>query len=256
MEILKRLEQQANVIRELGEELRRESSYRGVERLVQLILQALLDLGLMVLSAIGASPSGYRDVANSLGRLGLLVEKDAELMRAMAGLRNVLVHAYVSTNREIVIESARKVPGDAVRLSNELLSSARRAISDPPEPVEDLADKLREALKGRVKLAFVFGSKAKGYDLKGDVDVALYLGRPPDPYEVGGLVSDIQESLGREDVDILVLDSCDSVALAYEAVQGKPIMGDDIEILQLKTKIASQYLDYIEKLGMIKSKKY
>jgi len=37
MEILKRLDQ-ANTIRELVEELRCESSYRGIERLVQLTL--------------------------------------------------------------------------------------------------------------------------------------------------------------------------------------------------------------------------
>jgi len=110
MEILKH--QQANVISELGEELRHEDNYRGMERLVQLTIQALLDLGLMVLSAIGTSPSGYRDVANSLGRHGILKDEDVELMKAMAGLRNVLVHAYVGTNRGIVVESSRRLPED------------------------------------------------------------------------------------------------------------------------------------------------
>lgn len=111
MEILKRPDQQANTIRELVEELRCERSYRGIERLVQLTLQALLDLGIMVLSAMGSSPSGYRDVANLLGRHGLLENNDAELMRAMAGLRGVLVHAYVGTNRKIVVESLNPISG-------------------------------------------------------------------------------------------------------------------------------------------------
>lgn len=84
------------------------------------------------------------------------------------------------------------------------------------------------------------------------MDVALYLGRRPDPYEVGGLVSDIQESLEREDVDVLVIDACDNITLAYEAVQGKPIVGKEAEILQLKTKIASQYIDYRKKLSYVK----
>ena len=199
----------------------------------------------------GPQPSGYRDVANLLGRHGLLENKDAELMRAMAGLRNVLVHAYVGTNREIVVESSRRLPEDAIRLSNVLLSFARRAINDPTEPVDNLTEKLREVLKDRVKLAFIFGSK--GYDLKGDVDIALYLGRRPDLYEVGFLISDIQESLGREEIDVIVLDDCDNVSLAYEAIQGKPILGEDADILKLKTKIISQYMDYIEKMSVIKS---
>lgn len=253
MEVFRRLEQQASVLRELSEELRRENSYRGVERVVQLTIQDLLDLGLMVLSAIGASPTGYRDVANLLGRLDLLTQKDAELMRAMAGLRNVLVHGYVGANREIVLESSRRLPEDAVRLADEILSSARRVVDDLPRSVHNLAETLRRALKDRVRLAFIFGSQVKGYSLKGDVDVALYFGRRPDPYEVGGIVSDIQESLGREDVDVLVIDVCDSIALAYEAVQGKPIVGNQAEILQLKTKIVSQYMDYQEKLSKVKA---
>lgn len=253
MEILKRLDQQANVISELGEELRHEDNYRGMERLVQLTIHALLDLGLMVLSAIGTSPSGYRDVANSLGRHGILKDEDVELMKAMAGLRNVLVHAYVGTNREIVVESSRKLPEDTVRLSNEILASAKQVIADPPESVDSLTIKLREALKDRVKLAFIFGSQVKNYNLKGDVDIALYFGKRPSPYEVGGIASDIQESLGREDVDILVIDDCDNIALAYEAIQGKPIIGDEVEILNLKTKITSQHMDYNEALGRIRS---
>jgi len=45
---------------ELVKELEKESSYRGMERLVQLIVQSLVDLGLMVISALGGRmPKGY-----------------------------------------------------------------------------------------------------------------------------------------------------------------------------------------------------
>lgn len=253
MEVLRRIEQQADVVKELCGELRYESSYRGVERLVQLITQALLDLGLMVLSAMDLSPAGYSDVAASLGRLGLLSPNDAELMRAMAGLRNVLVHAYVGVNREIVNKSSKKLPGDAVRLANEILTSAKQRLHDPPRTVSGLAGALKRVLKGRVVLAFLFGSQVKGYRLRGDIDVAVYFGKRLDPYDVGTLVSDLHKALGREDVDVLVLDACDNVALAYEAVQGEPIIGDEAEILRLKTKIASQYMDYREKLSHVKA---
>jgi len=102
-------------------------------------------------------------------------------------------------------------------------------------------------------MAFIFGSKIKGYSLKGDVDVALYFGRNPDPYEVGLLVSDMQDELRRENIDVLVVDTCDSILLVYEAVHGEPIPGKEVEILELRTRIASQYIDYEEGLSRIKA---
>ncbi len=109
---------------------------------------------------------------------------------------------------------------------------------------DDLAETLGAVLRGRVRLAFLFGSRVKGYSLKGDVDIALFFGRRPDAYEVGGLLCDVQESLRREDVHILVLDDCDNISLAYEALQGKPILGEEADILELRTRMASQYMDY------------
>jgi len=53
MDVLERIERQANLVRELVGELEVEKSYRGIERLVQLVIQALLDLGLMIIVALG-----------------------------------------------------------------------------------------------------------------------------------------------------------------------------------------------------------
>jgi len=66
MEVLKRIKQQASTVKELSIELENEENHRGIERLIHLTLRALLDMGLMVLSAMGISPEGYRDVATSL----------------------------------------------------------------------------------------------------------------------------------------------------------------------------------------------
>jgi len=38
--------------------------------------------------------------------------------------------------------------------------------------------------------------------------------------------------------------SLSSITLAYEATQGKPIISDEVEILQLKMKIASKSMNY------------
>jgi len=124
---------------------------------------------------------------------------------------------------------------------------------DPPRTASDVTQTLRRVLKDRVMVAFLFGSQVKSYGLKEDIDVAVYFGKRLDPYEVGALVADLHEALGREDVDVLVIDACDNIALAYEAVQGAPIIGDEAEILWLKTKIASQYMDYKEKLSHMKA---
>jgi len=47
VDALERVRKQVELVEELLGELETEKSYRGIERLVQLITQALLDLGLM-----------------------------------------------------------------------------------------------------------------------------------------------------------------------------------------------------------------
>ena len=51
--VLERIGVQVKLVNDLIGELRVESSYRGIERLVQVIIQALLDLGLMAIAALG-----------------------------------------------------------------------------------------------------------------------------------------------------------------------------------------------------------
>ncbi|MGB9672347.1 MAG: DUF86 domain-containing protein, partial [Candidatus Norongarragalinales archaeon] len=85
MRIAERIDQQVNQLTELVKELKNEKSYRGTERLVQLIIQALLDLGIMAISAVGGrTPKGYLEIGMLLADLGLLDEKDAKVLRSMA----------------------------------------------------------------------------------------------------------------------------------------------------------------------------
>jgi uncharacterized protein YutE (UPF0331/DUF86 family) len=53
VDALERVRKQVELVEELLGELETEKSYRGIERLVQLVTQALLDLGLMVIAALG-----------------------------------------------------------------------------------------------------------------------------------------------------------------------------------------------------------
>ncbi len=101
------MEQQAELIREFVEELRGEVSYRGIERLVQVIIQALLDLGLMTIAALrGRKPRGYSEVGFVLEELGIINHEQAELLTGVAGLRSMLVHMYAHVNKEKVLEAS------------------------------------------------------------------------------------------------------------------------------------------------------
>lgn len=54
LKVMGRIDRQVEQVTDLIRELEKEKSYRGTDRLVQLIIQALLDLGLMVITALGA----------------------------------------------------------------------------------------------------------------------------------------------------------------------------------------------------------
>ncbi|MEM1589374.1 MAG: HepT-like ribonuclease domain-containing protein [Candidatus Bathyarchaeia archaeon] len=177
MKIKERIEQQANQVVELVRELENEKSYKGIERLVQLTIQALLDLGIMVISALGGrTPKVYSEVG-MLVEAGLLSENDAKILRSMAGMRNISVHSYTIIDKEIVIDSAKKLVRDAPRIADVLKAGLKDKPVDPPVS-NTLRGSLRELFKGKVRTAFLFGSRAKGYSFKDDYDVAVYFGRP------------------------------------------------------------------------------
>ena len=58
-------------------------------------LEALFDIGRHILAKRFAYPATeYKDIAKGLSDKGILVEKEAESMRKMAGYRNRMVHFY------------------------------------------------------------------------------------------------------------------------------------------------------------------
>jgi len=244
LRVLERIRLQVETIKEYIDELKGEKSYRGIERLVYLSIQALLDLGLMILSAIDVEAEGYRCVGTSLSSSGFLDEEEGHLLRSMAGLRNILVHGYSKINRDLVLKASKRLPKDVMKIASKLEKASGVRIKDPKEESSSLVSSLKKILEGRVEAAFLFGSRAKGYKLRGDFDVAVYFGQEPDCYAVGELLADLQDALGTDDVDLLVLDYCDDLELAYRAVRGIPIVGEDDVIVWLRAKTASQLFDY------------
>jgi uncharacterized protein YutE (UPF0331/DUF86 family) len=248
MEIRERLVKQASLIEDLVKELEIEKSYRGIERLVQLILQALLDLGAMVISAMGGPrPTSYSEIGRILKDAGAIGGEEAETLRSMAGLRNLLVHAYAVVRRERVLEFARRLKVDALKIASSMLKGLERRGVDPPSKADEVVEKIKKVLEGRVVLAYLYGGRAKGYSLKGDYDIAVLLKEPCDLYEIGEIVVEVAEALGvkEEDVDVVCLDALPPEHV-LEALDGLPIIDEPRLAFELKVRALLLLLDMEE----------
>jgi len=245
LKVRERISKQAEQVVHLVKELKEEKSYRGVERLVQLIIQALLDLGIMVTTAVGGrTPKTYSEVGELLADLNLLNEEDAKLLKSMAGMRNILVHAYTAVDRAIVTGAAQRIVEDAVRIEEAIKDGLKDRVLDPPS-YHTLCERLRDVFKGRVKAALLFGGRVKGYTLKGDYDIAVYFGRSHSLYDLGELAVDVARALNisEEEVDLVDLDSA-APEIRLEALQGKPLyVEDDYVLFELKVRSILELLD-------------
>jgi uncharacterized protein YutE (UPF0331/DUF86 family) len=67
----------------------------AAESYLRRALEALFDIGRHILAKKFAYPATeYKEIAKALSDKGVLVEKETELMRKMAGYRNRMVHFY------------------------------------------------------------------------------------------------------------------------------------------------------------------
>ncbi len=245
MEIRERMMRQASLIEDLVKELELEKSYRGVERLVQLILQALLDLGAMIVSAVGGPrPRSYSEIGSVLKDIGVVGEEEARLLKSMAGLRNLLVHAYAVVDRERVLELAERLKSDAPRIASSILRGLEERSVDPSSEVDEVIEKVRRILEGKVVLAYLYGGRSKGYALKGDYDIAVLFRGPCDLYALGEIVVEIAKALGvrEDDVDVVCLDALPPEHV-LEALEGLPIIDEPRLAFELKVKALLQLLD-------------
>jgi uncharacterized protein YutE (UPF0331/DUF86 family)/predicted nucleotidyltransferase len=249
--VRERIKRQVELVEEFTRELEFEKSYRGVERLVQLTIQALLDLGSMIIAVLNAPrPRSYSEIAHILRDLGVLGEEDANLLRALAGLRNILVHGYAVIDREKIVEFSRRLRSDATRIAHRLLSSVESSV-DPATLVDEVAsvvEKVKSVLAGRVTLAYLFGSRSRGYTLRGDYDIAVYVKSGCDPYELGLLVVEVARVLGvsEEGVDVVCVNNSPP-ELVYEALSGIPVVVEDPDLaLMLKYRALLELLDLEE----------
>jgi len=224
-------------------ELKRGESYRGIERLVQLIIQSILDLGLMILSIVGCETDiVYKDIGRKLRERGFIDKEDESFLIDAAGMRNVLVHGYFRIDRDIILNTARR----------ELPKFVPRFIEKIKPKIDSLSVESREyAVLGSifrrngVKLAFLFGGRALGYKIRGGYDFAIYYGRKYSFRDVGRIAVEISDKMNvpLEKIDILVLDNADPET-ALKAAMGIPIYWDDeYELFEYRYRCLREALD-------------
>ena len=79
--------------------------YLLAERCFQLAIQCILDMGYTLASLKQwERPTDGRDAIRLLGRQGVIPADFAERIAPMANFRNILVHAYLGINRELVYQ--------------------------------------------------------------------------------------------------------------------------------------------------------
>jgi len=87
--------------------------YGSAERFMQLVIEALLDMGSHVIAELDLGRvESYGDVPRILREQGYLSRDLEERWVKMVGFRNILVHEYLDIDRKIVHEVVRSCRDD------------------------------------------------------------------------------------------------------------------------------------------------
>ena len=220
----------------------RERIY-AVERLAQLIAQAILDAAALLAASEGREkPPTYREAARWLARrLGLSGELE-EFLVGLAGFRNILVHLYAELREDLEVEAFREIAERTPRVLEKLESVAAR---DPC--LEDVRERLvRAAREIKPRYMLISGSLARR-GCGRDVDVAVKLGRRVrSALELGRVQAVLEDYVGTP-VDLVVVDLLEDPVLGGRiALEGVLVYGDAREAERDRVRLLSLYMDYAE----------
>ncbi len=79
-----------------------EAHHYTVERILELLVGAAVDLLFHILTERGLAPASYRDAFRLAAQEGLLPGDLAERLQQAAGMRNILVHLYETIDYAIL----------------------------------------------------------------------------------------------------------------------------------------------------------
>ena len=114
------------------EELEERDLLPALEREVQVVVEALVNLGEHVIARMmWEAPRSYREVAVILREHGVLDSEQASKLAKLAGLRNVIVHMYAEVDYQLLHAYARSIIVDARRIASRILKFMEERGLDP-----------------------------------------------------------------------------------------------------------------------------
>jgi uncharacterized protein YutE (UPF0331/DUF86 family) len=91
--------------------LKDEARYYGLEHILQISVQNILDIGAHILAeSFKENPASYGEVIELLGKRGVISADFASEQIEMAKFRNFIIHEYDSVNKDKVLEYAKSAP--------------------------------------------------------------------------------------------------------------------------------------------------
>lgn len=95
--------------------------YGSAERFLHLAIEALMDIGSHVIADLGlGTVDWYSDIPTILAEKGYLDTEQRECWIQMIGFRNILVHDYISVDRQIVHSTLQQHLGEIEALQQVL----------------------------------------------------------------------------------------------------------------------------------------
>jgi uncharacterized protein YutE (UPF0331/DUF86 family) len=131
---LRRLDEWVQRLRDLGKRPKDEfledpTAQAAAERLLQVSIQIVLDIGAHILSDRGIVDwEEYREIPERLVRLGVLPKPLAERLTRAAGQRNILVHLYLDVDPGRIHETLRH----DLDAFSEFATHVLRLLEEPP----------------------------------------------------------------------------------------------------------------------------
>lgn len=104
---LEEIKKEIHSVSDLEDDFRKEAI---VERLFQIALEALLDIGRMIISLENLPrPEENDDIFRILAKAQIVSEKFAKRAFGIGGFRNILVHGYMIIKPQKVFENLEKI---------------------------------------------------------------------------------------------------------------------------------------------------
>lgn len=117
------------------EEYVRVEKKRAGERLIQMLVESVIDACALLVAGLRLGlPGEEDDLFDKLVRRGVISPSMGDTLRRMKGLRNLLVHEYGRINDEIIFETIRHRLGDFDAFKREILAFLREPLQGGGDP--------------------------------------------------------------------------------------------------------------------------